>query len=319
MERMQEAASAAKAFISVVSPVYMAEKLVGKLVEKVSEQIAMVTDDFEIILVEDGSPDLSWQSIEAACAKNKKVKGIKLSRNFGQHYAITAGLDHASGEWVVVMDCDLQDRPEEIPRLFQKAQEGFELVFARRSVRQDSFFKKSSSQLFYRLFSFMTETPQDHSIANFGIYHQKVIQAILSMGDHIRYFPTMSQWVGFRKAYLEVEHGAREEGKTTYTWRKLLRLAWDNIIAFSDRPLRLAVSFGILISSIAVLIGFYYLIQYLRGEIIVLGYASLIISLWFLSGAIIFVVGITGIYIGKTFEKVKNRPIYIVSKKKNLN
>lgn len=304
-------------YLSIVSPVYQAEKIVEKLVEEIHANVPEITDSYEIILVEDGSLDDSWLRIEEICKEDKKVKGIKLSRNFGQHYAITAGLQNAKGEWVVVMDCDLQDRPEEIPLLYRKAAEGFDLVFAARTIRQDNWLKQLSSKAFYAFFSYMTDTPQDYTIANFGIYHRKAIDAILMMGDHIRYFPTMSQWVGFRKTKLEVKHGSREEGKSTYTWKKLSQLAWNNIIAFSDKPLRLTVKFGLIVSISAFLIGFYYLTQYFSGKIEVLGFASIILSIWFLSGAIILVIGITGIYVGKVFEKIKDRPPFIVEKTLN--
>ncbi|MEL6135280.1 MAG: glycosyltransferase family 2 protein, partial [Bacteroidota bacterium] len=206
-----------KPLISIVSPVYRGEKMVDALVERIRSSVFSFTSNFEIILVEDGGPDDSWAKIEENCAKYSEVIGVKLSRNFGQHYAITAGLSQAKGEWVIVMDCDLQDKPEEIPRLYQKAQEGYELVYARRVVRQDSYFKRMGSKLFYQVLGYLTDTKQDSTIANFGIYHQKVVQAILSMKDHIRYFPTMSQWVGFDRAYLDVQHQERDEGKSSYT------------------------------------------------------------------------------------------------------
>lgn len=215
---------------------------------------------------------------------------------------------------MVVMDCDLQDKPEEIPGLLAKALEGNDLVLARRSVRMDSWLKRISSRVFYSLFSYLTDSTQDPSIANFGIYHQRVIQAILSMGDQIRFFPTMSQWVGFKRATVDVEHAARPEGGSSYTWSKMLDLAFNNIIAFSDKPLRLTVRLGLFISAAAFIMGGYFLIKYLRGEILVLGYASLILSIWFFSGLAIFILGVLGLYLGKVFEKVKSRPVYIVDK-----
>jgi dolichol-phosphate mannosyltransferase len=306
-------------YLSIVSPVYRAEPLIKELVEEISKNANLITKDFEIILVEDAGPDNSWQVIEAICLENQKVKGIKFSRNFGQHYAITAGLAEARGEWIVVMDCDLQDVPAEIPRLYAKAKEGFDLVFAQRIERQDTFGKRLSSAIFYAIFSYLTDTKQDKTIANYGIYHKKVINAMLSMKDHIRYFPTMSQWVGFKKAYLPVVHAARKEGTSSYSLKKLLELAFNNMIAFSDKPLRIAIKLGLSISLLALLIGIFYLYKYLNNEIVVMGYASLIVSLWFLSGMIIFILGVVGIYIGKTFERVKERPIYIIDKKINCN
>lgn len=305
--------------ISVVSPVYYGQNTVGELVRRLEQSLKPLTEAYEIILVEDGSPDESWKAIEEVCHTNKRIKGIKLSRNFGQHYAITAGLEASTGEWVVVMDCDLQDRPEAIPSLYAKSTEGYDIVFAQRLHRKDGMIKKLSSRLYYTLFSFLTGTEQDASIANFGIYHRKVILAILSMKDLIRYFPTMSQWVGFSKTKIQVMHSQREEGKSSYTWGKLIRLAFDNVIAFSDRPLRLTIRLGLLISFVSLVIGVYYLFLYFTGKIVVVGYASLIISIWFLSGLIVFILGIMGTYLGKTFDQVKERPIFIVDKKINID
>ena len=304
--------------LSIVSPVYRAEKIVDELVEETVKAISAITTDFELILVEDGSPDGSWERIIAQCALDKRVKGIKLSRNFGQHNAITAGLSAAKGEWVVVMDCDLQDRPEEIPNLYRRAQDGWDVIFARRIIRQDGFWKKASSRVFYSVFSFLTDTKHDGSVANFGIYHQKVILAILSMKDYTRYFPTMSQWVGFRSTYIDVQHGKRADGKSSYSWSKLIKLAFDNIIAFSDKPLRLTVYTGLLIVFFSFSLGIVYLFKYYVGHIVVLGFTSLIISIWFLSGIIIATLGMVGLYIGKTFDKVKDRPVYIVQEYQNL-
>lgn len=304
--------------LSIVSPIYRGEKMLEELVSRIKTSVKSITDDYEIILVNDASPDNSWAKIKEISIIDKKVKGINLSRNFGQHYAITAGLSRTSGDWVVVMDCDLQDRPEEIPNLFQKAQEGFDSVFAQRVERKDSFSKRLSSVLFYRVLSFLTDTKQDHSVANFGIYNRQVVNAILSMGDSIRYFPIMAQWVGFRKAYLPVEHAEREEGRSSYSLFKLFRLASDNMIGFSDKPLRLMLSFGFYMVILSLLVALFYLVKYLLGEIEVDGFTTLIISMWLLSGIIIMMVGVAGIYIGKIFDRVKGRPTFIISETSNL-
>lgn len=304
--------------ISIVSPVYYGEKLVNELVERLGKILPKICDDFEIILVEDGSPDKSWEAIEEVCKANHFVKGIKLSKNFGQHNAITAGLNAVSGDWVVVMDCDLQDQPEEIPKLFNKTKEGFDIVFAKRVQRQDNFLKKLSSKLFYNTFGYLTNTNQDSSIANFGVYNKTVIDAVLSMKDKIRYFPTMIQWVGFNSTKIEVNHSSRLEGGSSYSWMSLLKLASDNIVAFSDKPLRLTAKLGFGMSFISFIIGLVYLFRYFTGAITVMGFTSIIITIFFLSGLIIFTLGIIGLYIGKTFEQVKERPNFIVHKKLNL-
>lgn len=250
---------------------------------------------------------------------NPQLKGFKLSRNFGQHYAITAGLDQAKGEWIVVMDCDLQDQPEEIPNLYQKALEGYDAVLARRANRQDGLLKKLSSRLFYRTLAYLTGSHQDETIANFGIYHKKVIAQITQMRESIRYFPTMVRWVGFKQTTLDVAHAPNEERGSSYNFRRLFNLALDIMLAYSDKPIRLTVKLGLIVALTGFIFAIYTLFRYLQGEIIVAGYASLIISLWLLSGFILITLGMVGLYIGKTFEGVKQRPIYIIGQSTDDN
>jgi dolichol-phosphate mannosyltransferase len=301
-----------KPHISVVSPVYKAENIVCELVRRLHESLIKITDAYEIVLVNDASPDNSWEAIKNECNKDSRVKGVNLSRNFGQQYAITAGLNISKGDWIVTMDCDLQDKPEEILNLYNKAQEGYDSVFAQRLNRNDSFFKRLFSRIFYALFSYLTDTKQDPTVANFGIFSRKVIEAVLSMKDYIRYFPAMIQWVGFQRFCLPVEHSERYEGKTSYNFKKLIQLALNTIIAFSNKPLRLIVITGFIIVFSSFLLVVYYLVRYFMGYIQVMGFTTIIILLCFLSGIIISVLGIVGLYIGKTFENVKNRPTYIV-------
>ena len=298
--------------LSVVSPVYLADTIVDELVQRLIVTLETVSPRFEIILVDDRSPDDSWGRIQEQAARDPRVQGLRLSRNFGQHCAITAGLDRCRGEWVVVLDCDLQDRPEEIPVLFAAAQRNYDLVLARRTNRQDTWSKKLLSRLFYRVLSYLTETPQDPSVANFGIYNRKVIAAVLAMRENIRYFPTMVRWVGFRAAYLDVAHGRRADGRSSYGLSQRLNQALDITLANSDKPLRLAVKFGLVLSGGAFLFVPITLWRYWVGQISQPGYTSLIISIWFFSGLLLSVLGMVGLYIGKTFEQVKNRPLYLV-------
>ncbi|MBC6611542.1 glycosyltransferase family 2 protein [Hymenobacter sp. BT507] len=298
--------------LSIVSPVYQAEAMLVELVERIAASVQPITESFEIILVDDRSPDNSWPVIEQLMRQDHRVRGVRLSRNFGQHRAITAGLDYSRGEWIVVLDCDLQDRPEEIPTLYAQAQHGYELVLARRHQRQDGWEQKAFSRLFYATLAYLTDTPQDRTLANFGIYHRKVVDAIGQMRESARYLPTMARWVGFRAATVNVTHAERGSGTTGYRFRKRLHLALDVMLAYSDKPLRLTVQLGLLISGTAFLAVLYTLVRYWLGQITVLGYASLIISIWFFSGLLLSVLGVVGLYVGKTFEGVKNRPLYIV-------
>lgn len=305
--------------ISVVSPVYLGEKLVPELVQRIKASLERIAETYEIILVEDGSPDNSWAAVQKACENDTSVKGIQLSRNFGQHYAITAGLEQAKGDWIVVMDCDLQDQPEEISKLLEKTKEGFDIVFAQRENRQDNFLKILSSKVFYSLFGYLTGTKQDSSIANFGMYHKNAIKAVLSMKDYTRYFPTMIQWVGFNSAKVNVQHASRSEGNSSYSWRKLTKLAVNNIIAFSDKPLRLTIRLGFTISLLSFVIGLIYIYLYATGRIQVMGYTSIIVAITFSSGLIISTLGLIGLYLGKAFDQTKQRPTYIVGKTLNID
>lgn len=303
--------------LSIVSPVYKASKIIPILVSRIEEAVKPITHDYEIILVDDACPENSWEKIEEISKENFCVKGIKFSRNFGQHHAISAGLDAASGDWVVVMDCDLQDQPEEIIKLYNHAIKGFDIVLACRTNRQDGYFKRLASKVFYRTLGYLTGSQQDETVANFGIYHQKVVREIKNLKESIRYFPTMVKWVGFKSSKIDVDHAPRVEGKSTYNFKRMMNLALDIILAYSDKPLRLVLKFGVLISIVSLLMSIYNIIKWFLGDISVLGYSSLIISIWFLSGCLLITLGIVGLYLGKTFEQVKNRPIYIIEKKVN--
>jgi glycosyltransferase involved in cell wall biosynthesis len=300
--------------LSIVSPVYQAEKIIPLLVERIETSVSKITPNYEVLLVEDGGPDYSWTVIEAIAKTNSKIKGIKLSRNFGQHPAIMAGLSQARGEWVVVMDCDLQDQPEEIEKLYAKALEGFDIVLAKRRDRKDRFFKKMTSVFFSKIYGYFTDTEYDNEVANFGIYHKKVIQSILEVPDTIKFFPLFVKFVGYHSTSIIVEHAPRAEGNTSYSFAKLLSLAFNTIISFSNKPLKLFVKFGLTISIISFLVGIYNLYLALTDQIEVLGYSSIIVSIWFLSGVIITTIGVTGIYVGKIFDQTKGRASYIIDK-----
>ncbi len=304
--------------ISIISPVYGAAALLDELVKRIKKSVSQITQDYEIILVEDHGPDDSWKIIQEICKKDEQVVGIRHSRNFGQQYALNCGLDHACGEWIVTLDCDLQDRPEEIPAMYNKAKEGFDIVLASRQNRQDDFLKKMFSRIFYRVLSYLTDTDLDASIANFAIYNRKVVDALKSMNDYYRYYPTMIHWIGFKMAKLEIQHASREDGKnSSYNFKKRLTLAFDTIISFSDKPLRLTVKLGLLISLISTIFAVLLIVLYFLDETSVSGWSSTFASLWFLSGLMITILGMVGIYVGKIFENVKGRPTYIVGEKLN--
>ncbi len=300
--------------ISIVSPVYKAEKIIPTLVQRIITSLTQITDDFEVLLVDDCGPDNSWAEIVKASKYDSRVKGIKLSRNFGQHAAITAGLSEVEGDWIVVMDCDLQDQPEEIPFLYQEAiNTKRDVVLARRVQRIDGFFKRLSSKAFYQTLGYLTNTEQNPEVANFGIYKSKVIDAVLAMKDYVRFFPTMVKWVGFEVGTLEVQHAERFEGDSSYNFASLFRLGIDTVLSFSDKPLRLMIRLGGVMSIASFCFAMYYICAHVLGIITVSGFSSIMVSIWFLGGVIITLMGMLGLYLGKAFDQVKDRPVYIIS------
>ena len=298
--------------ISIVSPVYRAEKILPILVSEINLVMERIGEDYEIILVDDRSPDNSWEVMKVLSNQNPKIKSIRLSRNFGQHSAIFAGLTRTKGDWVVVMDCDMQDQPKEIAKLYKKALEGYDIVLGQRENRKDKFLKKLSSKLFYKVFNYLSGANFDNNVANFGIYHQKTIKSILDMGDYVKFFSLFINWIGFKSVSIPIEHGEREEGKSTYSVGRLFKQAFNVIISFSDKPLRLFINFGLSISVLSFIVGIYYLYLALTGKIAQPGFSSLILSIWFLSGIIISCIGIVGVYLGKTFDQAKGRPTFII-------
>ena len=298
--------------ISIVSPVYRAEKILPILVSEINLVMERIGEDYEIILVDDRSPDNSWEVMKVLSNQNSKIKSIRLSRNFGQHSAIFAGLTKTKGDWVVVMDCDMQDQPKEIAKLYKKALEGYDIVLGQRENRKDKFLKKLTSKLFYKVFNYLSGANFDNNVANFGIYHQKTIKSILDMGDYVKFFSLFINWIGFKSVSIPIEHGEREEGKSTYSVGRLFKQAFNVIISFSDKPLRLFINFGLSISVLSFIVGIYYLYLALTGKIAQPGFSSLILSIWFLSGIIISCIGIVGVYLGKTFDQTKGRPTFII-------
>ncbi|MFC5475483.1 glycosyltransferase [Paraherbaspirillum soli] len=309
---MQPNHTRTKCHITVVIPVYKAENCLDELYRRLSVALEEISPDYEIILVEDCGGDGSWRAIERLARVDSRVRGLQFSRNFGQHYGITAGLDHCRGDWVVVMDCDLQDRPEEISRLYAKAQEGYDIVLARRGVRSDPPFKRLTSWLFYKLFRYLAEIDYDGETGNFRIMSRNVVKNFRRMGEQLRIFGGLVQWMGFSTASIDVQHGERFEGKSSYTFSKLWKLSTEAIIAYSDKPLRLAVRLGFLMAFFSFCYGVYIIGRALLYGSPVPGWNSLIVSLYFIGGVIISILGIFGIYLGKTFDETKKRPLYIV-------
>lgn len=297
--------------ISVVVPVYGSCDVLPELHQRVVNVLEKTDRDFELILVNDASPDAAWEVIQKLAHEDQRVRGLNLSRNFGQYPAMTAGLNASRGEWIVVMDCDLQDQPEEIEKMYKKSQEGFFVVVGSRQKRHDSLMRRFVSRCFYATLSYLSGVHQDRTLANFGIYHRKVIDAVLAIQDHMRYFSVMVRWVGFKTATVPVEHAARRGGNSGYSFSKLFSLATDIILSYSERPLRLIVKVGI---GVSLLTGAY-LVVVIGRNIVSDSHdtvAVLLGSLWLIFGLLATLIGVIALYLGKTFEEVKKRPIYIV-------
>jgi dolichol-phosphate mannosyltransferase len=304
--------------LSVVSPVYRGEKMLSELVERIHKAISPLTDNYEIVLVNDCSPDNSWECISEICKVDKKVKGINLSRNFGQPYAITAGLTYAKGNYIAVIDCDLQNKPEDLPAMYQKALEGYDVVSARRVVREDTFMKRMSSAIFHRVYDFLSGFDTDKAVAEFGIYSRKIVDVYCSIPEYSRSFVELIHTLGFKKTTVDVLHDHRLEGKSSYNLYRLLKLSYDSIISNSNRPLHLAVALGLIMSILSFLMAIYNIFAKFWGLNEVAGYTSTIFSIWFVGGLLLLMMGVLGLYIGKIFDQVKGRPVFIVSDTLNI-
>ncbi|HEU4950491.1 MAG TPA: glycosyltransferase family 2 protein [Holophagaceae bacterium] len=296
-------------------PVYRGEAFLEELHRRLRASLASIPGRHEILLVEDCGGDRSWEVIQRLAASDPLVRGVQFSRNFGQHAGITAGLDLADGAWIVVMDCDLQDQPEEIPKLHAKALEGYDVVVARRGRRKDGWLKRGTSRAFYGVFNYLAGLRMDAEVGNFRIISRQVVDAVSGMRERTRFFGGLVEWAGFRSASVDVEHAARPSGRSSYSLGKLMALAAEFIIAYSDKPLWLAIRFGFLISTGSVLAAAYIVYRALRFGSPVMGWSSLVVSLYFLGGIIISILGVLGVYLGKVFEEVKGRPIYIVARR----
>ena len=305
--------------LSVVSPVYRGEKMLSELVERIHKAISPLTDNYEIVLVNDCSPDNSWERISQICKVDKKVKGINLSRNFGQPYAITAGLTYAKGNYIAVIDCDLQNKPEDLPAMYQKALEGYDVVSARRVVREDTFMKRMSSAIFHMVYDFLSGFDTDKAVAEFGIYSRKIVDVYCSIPEYSRSFVELIHTLGFKKTTVDVLHDHRLEGKSSYNLYRLLKLSYNSIISNSNRPLHLAVALGLMMSILSFLMAIYNIFAKFWGLNEVAGYTSTIFSIWFVGGLLLLMMGVLGLYIGKIFDQVKGRPVFIVSDTLNIN
>lgn len=299
--------------ISVVIPVYGCRAALPELHRRLCESLEQIVDTFEIILVDDCCPQNSWEEIKKLCEKDKRVVGMHMSRNFGQIKAITAGLDKSRGDWIVVMDCDLQDRPESIIELYNKAQEGYDVVFAKREGRVDSAITKFLSRSFYRVYDYFTDGTFDSSICNFSISKRKVIDAYCRMREQNRAYTMFIRWLGFNQTAINLKADARYEGESSYNMKKKLKMAFEIITSQSNKPLMISVKAGFAIAVIALIYIIYVIVRALVVGDTLAGWPSLIGSVYLMGGILLCALGVVGIYVGNIFNEAKNRPIYVIS------
>ena len=298
--------------ISVVIPVYGCANAIPELYTRLCQNLECITKSYEIVLVEDGCPQNSWREITKICEKDEKVKGIRLSRNFGQMKAILAGLECSSGDMVVVMDCDLQDRPEAIVDLYHKLQEGYDTVFAIRENRKDNFLTKFLSYCFYRVYNYFTDGVYDNKIGNFSISRRKVIDAYCRMREQNRAFGMFIRWIGFQTGTIEVESDKRFSGTSSYSFSKKIKLALEIIITQSNKPLHFSISVGFLIAFFSACYIAYLIFRVLCIGDTPVGWTTIVASIYLIGGILLCAIGIVGVYIGNIFNETKHRPLYII-------
>ncbi len=304
--------------LSVISPVFQAEGIVDELVKRIKTELLKITDHFEIILVEDGSADDSWSKIAQNCRQDPRVKGLKLSRNFGQHYAVSAGLAKATGKWLVIIDCDLQNAPEDIHQLLKYAHEGYEIVFTKRIKRKDGFWKSISARIYNFLFKLLSDKNYDLDAGSMTLFSRKVRDEFLKFTERDRLYLQILKWLGFRSIYVPVEHHERYAGKTSYSMTKLFNLALQGWVFNSDRLLKISIYLGFFLASISFLAGILVIIRRFVHHLQA-GWASIFVLILFSTGLMLMSIGITGIYIGKIFQQSKNRPLYIIDEELNIH
>ncbi|HNI44008.1 MAG TPA: glycosyltransferase family 2 protein [Chitinophagales bacterium] len=299
--------------LSIIAPIYNEEKNIPELIDRLQKAALQITEQYEIILVNDGSRDSSLYQLRAATQRHQNIKYLSFSRNFGHQIAVTAGLDHATGKAIVIIDGDLQDPPELIPELYQKYTEGYKVVYAQRSERQgESWFKKITATLFYRILTKITNINIPIDTGDFRLIDQQVAAQLRRMPEHDKFLRGQIAWVGFRQTSVQFIRNERKHGTTNYPLSKMLRFAIDGITAFSNFPLRFASMAGIVVSSFAFFVILYALFSKFVLQQTISGWTSLIISSMFIGGIQLLTIGIIGEYISRINNEVRNRPIYIV-------
>jgi polyisoprenyl-phosphate glycosyltransferase len=305
------AMSASAPEVSVVVPVYKCRPCLEALCERAGRALDSVASSWEIVLVDDRGEDGSWETIQELVRRERRVKGLRLSRNFGQHAAITAGLAHAGGSWVVVMDCDLQDPPEEIPRLYAKAKEGYDIVFGRRKRKRASLPRRMLASLYFRGLKAFTGASLDGQYGTFSVISRRVVEGYLRFKDRDRHYLFILNWLGYDTAVVDYEPAERFAGSSSYTFGSLIRHGLDGVFFQTTVLLRWIVYLGFLLASAGAALAVYFVLAKVSNSAYP-GWTSIAVFTLTIGGFIILSTGITGLYIGKMFDQVKERPLFVV-------
>uniref|UniRef100_A0A7V4TIC4 Glycosyltransferase n=1 Tax=Candidatus Caldatribacterium saccharofermentans TaxID=1454753 RepID=A0A7V4TIC4_9BACT len=305
---------------SVVIPVFNEEEVLPETYRRLTGVMEELSEPYELIFVNDGSKDRSPEILDDLARKDPRVRVIHFSRNFGHQAAITAGMDYARGEAVIVIDADLQDPPEVIPEMVAKWREGYEVVYGKRAKREgETFFKRFTASFFYRFLRAMTDIDIPLDTGDFRLMDRKVVEVMRLLREKNRFIRGLVAWVGFRQAALEYVRHRRFAGTTKYPLRKMLKLAWDGITAFSNKPLKIAAYLGFALSFLSFVYLLVIVVTKLLGKSTVPGWASLAVINLFFSGIILIILGIMGEYIGRIYDEAKNRPLYIVDRTRGVD
>jgi dolichol-phosphate mannosyltransferase len=298
--------------LSVVVPVFNCAECLGPLHERIQAVMASLQLDYQIVLVDDRSGDCSWGILKEIATRDHRVDAVRLSRNFGQHAAITAGLARASGDWTVVMDCDLQDPPEVIPELLATARQGYEIVFGRRRRKGHSLMRRIASTAYFKVTNALLDTDIDGEFGTFSILSRKVVNAFLQIRDKDRQYLHILFWLGYKHTAIEFEHQPRFAGQSSYSFKRLLRHGFEGVFFQTTTLLRWIVYFGFLVALAGVALAAYLVLAYLSTTRPPEGWTSLAVLVLLVGGFIIVSTGVTGLYIGMIFKQVKDRPLYII-------
>ena len=300
--------------LSIIVPVYNEELIIEELQRRMVAAAEAITTNYEIIFVNDGSKDGSLLKLKAACDLNPRLHYISFSRNFGHQIAISAGMDYSRGEAIVTIDCDLQDPPELIPEMYGEYQKGYKVIYAKRSKRKgESFFKLITAKMFYRLMARLVSFEIPLDVGDFRMISRDVLVYLKKMKEYDKYIRGQIAWLGFRSTYVMFERDERKYGKTNYPFRKMLRLAFNGITAFSDSPLKIATGLGFTVCAFSFLVILYAIYVYIFAhERVLPGWASTIVSITFIGGVQLLCLGMIGEYISRIINNVRDRPLYVI-------